>query len=376
MLTAALLPLLLVAAVDSDDVDVEAGLGEGVTVKVGDDFRFQVRGRAQVRAEGEASADTEASFGFQVRRLRLTLNGDALHKQFGWNVQLAFAPRDIERDNPSVMRDANVSWNLSKPLRLRFGQMKVPFDRQRITSSANLQFPERSTAVNELTLDRDVGIVAFSAPLADLFSYQVGVFGGDGRARLNEDLGLLLSARVQFTPLGAFDDDLVEGDVAREADARMAVALGVAFNQGSPRALSTTGTFDPDNKVDFAHATADVLFKANGISLMAAGLARVATGSAVDGAVARSAVGLLGQAGVMVNEHIEFVGRYAHIEPVAPLNSQITRDASLVAVDEGRAGVNVYVFGHDLKLANDIGVVVEAGAAPVVDGHVMAQIAF
>jgi hypothetical protein len=227
--------------------------------------------------------------------------------------------------------------------------------------------------VNELTLDRDIGVVAFSAPLADAFSYQVGVFGGDGRNRLNSGIGLLGTARVQWTPLGKFDDDHVEGDVTREQRPRLAAALGVGFNAASPRARSTIGAFRPDDRVDYAHATADVLWKASGVSVLAAGLGRVATSSELAGAQARSAIGGLVQIGLMVSEHAEVAARFGHLEP---LSVPVKNEGDLVRSEELRVAVNYYVLGHDLKLSNDVGATLPAGGPVVIDGHVMAQMSF
>jgi hypothetical protein len=357
----------------SAPVVVIAAPGRGIKAVAGnDDFSIQVRARMQLRAEATASA-TASAIGFTVRRMRLVIGGDMLQKQFTYNFHLGFAPRDLEADNPVPIRDAWVAWNVSTPVRVRFGQMKVPFDRQLLTSSAFLHFPERSAAVGELALDRDVGIVVFSAPIADRFVYQLGVFGGDGRNRLNADDGLLTTARVQWMPLGAFDDDLVEGDVTHEERSRLAVAAAAAFKGQSPRARSTTGMFRPDDRVDYVHATADVLYKQSGFSLLVEGLGRTATTAATETSKARSAIGGLVQVGMMVNERAEVVGRYGHLEPI---DAAVDNEDDLVRSDELRVGLNYYVLGHDLKFANDVGATMPDGGPVALDAHVMTQIAF
>jgi hypothetical protein len=357
----------------ADETKVTLAPGQGLRAVVGDDLlTMQLRGRIQARAEVENDGE-DGAVGFSVRRLRVVFAGDALKKQFSYYLQLGLSPRDVESDNPSVARDAWVAWNLAPAFRLRLGQMKVPFDRQRVTSSSSLQFPERSGVVNELTLDRDIGLVAFSAPLADQFSYQLGIFGGDGRNRLNEDDGVLATARVQWTPLGRFDDDLVEGDVKRDERARLATAVAVGFNAASPRARSTIGAFRLDDRVDYAHGTADVLFKRSGLSVLLQGIGRVATKAATETSRARSAVGAFAQLGVMVNDNAELVGRVGHVEPI---EFAVANEDDLVRTQEVRFGVNYYVLGHDLKLSNDIGVTAAADGIVGVDAHVMAQIYF
>jgi hypothetical protein len=347
--------------------------GQGLKAVLADDaFTFQVRGRIQARAEADNDGESSA-VGFAVRRLRLVFTGDMLQKQFAYYVQFSMAPRDVEAENPSVVRDASFIWNGSPAFRLRIGQMKVPFDRQRVTSSSSLQFPERSGVVNELTLDRDLGVVAFSTSLFDQFSYQVGIFGGDGRNRLNVDDGLLATARVQWTPLGRFDDDHVEGDVKNDERARLATAVAVGFNKASPRARSTLGAFRLDDRVDYLHGTADVLFKRSGLSVLVQGLGRVATATQNEGARARSALGAFAQVGLMVSEHAELVGRAGHVEPVV---LAVANEESLVRTEELRVGVNHYWLGHDLKISSDVGATLPDGGAVELDAHVMTQIFF
>jgi phosphate-selective porin OprO/OprP len=353
-------------------VVVTAAPGQGLKAVAGEDFSILVRGRIQARAEAERSEDG-SRVGFQVRRLRLVMSGDAVKKLFSYNVQLGLAPRDVESDLPNVTRDAWIAWNISRPFRLRIGQMKVPFDRQRIVSSASMQFAERADVVNELTLDRDIGVVAFSAPLGDVFSYQVGVFGGDGRNRLNADDGVLATARAQWTPLGAFDDDLIEADLVDDDRPRLALAAGLGFNAGTPRARSTLGAFRPDDRIDYLHATADVFFKQRGFSLLVQGIGRAATGVASTTSKARSALGGFVQLGMMLDRHAEVVGRCGHIEPLELL---VDNEDDLVRSNELRVGFNYYVLGHELKVSNDIGATLPAGGPVTIDAHVMTQIAF
>ncbi len=60
--------------------------------------------------------------------------------------------------NNLVLRDAVIFYNLSKAFRLGIGQTKLPGNRQRVNSSGQLQFAERSTTHDAFTLDRDRGI--------------------------------------------------------------------------------------------------------------------------------------------------------------------------------------------------------------------------
>ena len=356
------------AAATEGPVEVSGGPGRGITIASADDgadsFAVTARLRLQLRGAVTVDDDDEGDDAlrpeFLVRRARIALAGHMLAHRFEWKLQLGMSQNDVEADLPIIIRDANVTWNATPTLGVRVGQMKVPFDRQRLTSSAAMQFADRSRAVNELNLDRDIGLVVVAKPFHEQLNLQAGLFGGDGRNRPTPKAGLLWSARVQWTPLGAFDD-LEEGDLQRSADPKVAFAVAGAFNKGSTRTRSTHGdVLDKDGSrgaIDYAHATADMLFKWQGVSLLVQGMTRQAVddGGAPD-PVARSGAGVLTQGGVVVVDGLELVGRLALLVPLrvddAPDNA-----ADLVREWEGTVGANLCLAGHDLKLQLDGGLV-------------------
>jgi len=347
-----------------DDLILDAGLGRGVSLKAEDgSFEFQARARLQLRAQAtvdDDASDDEARLRPElfVRRARLVFGGRVLHDTFQWQVQLGMSQNDVEKDLPVIVRDAYVTWNAPLRLGVRVGQMKVPFDRQRLTSSSAQQFTERSRVINELNLDRDIGVQLIHAHLLDeKLAVQVGVFGGDGRNRPVPTPSMLSVARVQLSPFGAFDD-LVEGDVGRGDAPRLAIAAAAAFNVDSTRERSTHGDVLADDVIDYAHGTADVLFKWRGVSAMASGLVRIAVDD--DDAlvpVARSAAGGVAQVGVVVVDGLELAVRGAVTVPVVV---EVENEAAFAARGvewEGTFGTNYYFAGHNLKLQLDAGLV-------------------
>ena len=213
-----------------------AAWGTGLTFHSDDDlFSMQIRGRAQLQAfvESGVSATDPASVDFIPRRLRLALRGHLLDAHLEYYVQFGFAPRDMEPNLLIPLRDAQIAWTAIRDLNIRVGVMKVPFTRQRIISSSALQFVDRSIVNLELALDRDNGIQVYSTDLFGLggvLGYQLGVFGGDGRLRANNDLGLLWAARVQVQPFGHFDDAYSEADLTRSPTPRLSIAVSFAYN--------------------------------------------------------------------------------------------------------------------------------------------------
>lgn len=353
---------------DRFSATVQAKFGEGVTFKSGD-VTLQLRGRVQAQAlvvvPGEGSTAHRQN-ALMVRRARLALKGE-LPWHLSFNLQLAFANLDMEADAPNVLRDFNVTWAPLRDVSLRFGQMKVPFDVQRVVSSSSLQLVDRSTVTGELNLDRDVGLVLFSDDLFGLgqrLRYAIGVFGGDGRNRIGTNVGLLYAARIRVSPFGAFDDK-VEGDPDRDPRFRLAIGAGVARNVATNRPRSTTGTPYRLATFDYNHATGDVHAKWRGLSLLAEVYVRqadlwkdeagndVASKSGVVSGVSitefsRSAWGWFVQGGGYVTPWLELVARYGDLQPLG------VTDPSLARVREVGGGFNLMFFKHDLKLQTDV----------------------
>lgn len=340
---------------------IEAEWGRGVTLRSDDgNFSLQIRGRIQALAQVETAgpADSDPNIELMVRRARLVFLGNLLSSDLQYYVQLGLAPRDMEADLLIPLRDAVLTWSGVRDMNVRVGQMKVPFNRERVISSSALELVDRSIVNAELTLDRDIGIQLFSNDLFGLggyLGYQLGVFGGEGRLRFNEGVGLLYVARVQVQPTGRFDDAYTMVDFTREERLRISLGAGVAFNHQSGRERSTTGNFYQLEGFDELHAEGDLMLKYGGFSLMAEFLYRQAQGVSertgmVDGEMiterARNGVGWYVQAGYLFEYPIEVVARYADIQPIGDVTALTQRR-------ELTLGLNWFPMRHDLKLQFD-----------------------
>lgn len=347
---------------------LKVGFGEGVTFKHGD-VKLQLRGRVQVQAAsvipGENSTAHRSNAIF-VRRARLQIKGD-LPWHLSFTMQLAFANLDMEADAPNVLRDFNVTWAPLRDLSIRFGQMKVPFDVQRVVSSSSLQMVDRTLSTAEFNLDRDVGLVLFSDDLLGLgqrLRYAVGVFGGDGRNRIGTNVGLLYSARLRVSPFGEFDDKF-EGDPDRSPTFRLAFGGAIARNIATNRPRSTTGTPFRLANFNYTHAAGDMHAKWNGFSLLSsiywrqADLGTDASGTptaAISGNVSGSAVteysrsgfGWFVQGGAYVTNWLELTARWGDLYPLGPT------DPALIRQREFGGGFNLMFMKHDLKIQSDV----------------------
>lgn len=338
--------------------------GDGVTFESADGKTgLNLGARAQLRGTGTIVDDraSESGVDAQVRRLRLTLEGHTFGETLSFKIQLAAATLDVDPEAPSVVRDAFVTWAPLRDLRFRVGQAKVPFGRQRLVSSGRLQLVDRSIANGELSLDRDVGLFAFSNDLGGLdrwIGYAIGVFGGDGRNRIAEGSGVLLAARFEVRPAGGgVKTDDGEADLTRSPRPRMTIGVSAATNRRSDRERSTVGgIYETGPWADYLHAGGDYVLMYRGLSLSGEVWVREAEEDehvrVIDEELvtdrARTGWGGYVQAGQMIGPMVEVIGRYGGTLPLGPPGGGV------VPRIEAGGGVSVYVVGHALKLQSDL----------------------
>ncbi len=336
-------------------------LGEGVVFTspdTGNSLQLRLRGQMQAAAL-RPIAGGETAIGAQVRRLRVLARGQHFDGRLETYVQLGLAQSDLEA-RPVPLRDAMVTWRAHRYLEVRFGQQKMPYGRQRRTSSGNLQLVDRSATVAEFNLDRDVGLMLGSADLFGLdgrVGYAVGVFGGAGRNRAETAPGVLWLARVSLEPLGRFDEQ-VEADLKRRSTPRFAIAASGGVNDRTDRLRSTHGEFTPAGTLRYRHYGVDFHAKWRGLSLQSEWMRRdgtvaaAPTDPAVPAPTPRSGWGAYGQLGYVLPLRtslpaVELVSRFGVV--------RAARDAPTALRDEREAGggVNLYLRGHDLKVQLD-----------------------
>lgn len=209
----------------------------------------------------------------RVSRLRLRFDGYIKSKKLTYYLQLSFSRGDQDWDNtqvPNVVRDAMVYYHFNERFYIGFGQGKLPGNRQRIVSSGQQQFFDRSVVNANFTLDRDFGLFAYySQDLAKMHIRLKGAIStGEGRNQLKTDQGLMYTARFELLPLGIFtgDGDFSEGDLEHEKTPKVALAAGYAFNHKARRSRGTTGLPLFESR-DLKSFFADALVKYKGWAL-------------------------------------------------------------------------------------------------------------
>ncbi len=341
--------------VPGESTHVRAGIGEGLTVIApGRRASLTVRARMQLRATARGGGQPDGGVGFMVRRARLLLRGFLLSARWEYYIQLGFSNLDMEPDLRIPLRDAYVTWLGLRDLNVRFGQMKVPFNRQRVISSGAMSFADRALVVSELNLDRDVGVQFMSTDFLGLnkrLSYSLGVFSGEGRNRISIAPGLLWVGRIQVAPFGGAFADYDEVAHQPEPSPKIAIGLAGAYNRNSQRSLSTFGDTFAGERTGYAHGAVDLIFRYRGFTLMSEALLRRADDAFLLPAEApsfltRSGWGYFIQPGYLFPKGVEIVARYGDLYPLAG-------GSAVDAVREIGPGVGYYFSRHDLKIQFD-----------------------
>jgi phosphate-selective porin OprO and OprP len=166
-------------------------------------FKLKFGGRVFADYRGYNSGQPSNSE-FFISRARIYLAG-TLYNHFEFKVQPDFGKGD------SKLKDGFINVNYFPYAQLKIGQFKAPFSLERVTSAKYIDFIERSLPVDNLTPDRDVGIMLHGAYSPIGLSYGVGVFNGTRANEGDIDEHKDLVARVAISPFLKRGPSLLRG---------------------------------------------------------------------------------------------------------------------------------------------------------------------
>ena len=300
----------------------------------------------------------------RVRRLRLRFDGFVYTPRLRYSIQLGFTTEDIEtpllESPPNIIQDAMVYYSPGDHWTLGFGQGKLPGNRERVTSSGDLQLADRSAANSVFNLDRDFGLQAvFVNTLSGkaLYSFKGAITTGEGRNWIaSPGLHLSYTVRGELLPLGAFANrgDYYQGDLAREVSPKLSIGLVFNFNNKALRSFGQRGAllYDPRDITTFM---ADALFKYNGWAFFAEFMRRTAPdpvtrdpGVPDDVVVIFKGNGMTVQGSYLFPGDYEVIARYSSVRPDPEIQDYVNRNQQYWT-----AGVTKYLRGHRLKLQLD-----------------------
>lgn len=322
-------------------------------------FRFRIQDRAAIFSEGGNDLHL-ASADLQVRRCRLKFEGFAITPRLKYQLQLGLSDFDQAisdgTGDRSILMDAFIRYAVSPTVELGFGEAKLPGDRQSITSSGSLEFPDRSIATSAFTLDHDFGfhvdwrIATGRQPLR----LHAAISQGEGRSSRSNDDGLCYTGRLEWLPLGTFTDhgDYFEGDLAREPKPKLALAAAYSTDINAQRTFAQRGLRFPEGGTRTINTFfADALLKYHGWSWANEFQQRQADGDAVvrdtvslTAVVVNEGWGGTSQLGKMVSKRSEVSVRYSIIMPADRVKEHSPRR------EDAWLGWSYYINGHRIKL--------------------------
>jgi len=336
---------------------------EGVNFSKDSLFLMNLRFRMQSRAGFNTISGDDLGvdeFEMRVRRLRLRFDGFVLNPKFQYYIQLAFSHSDLnleDQDKAQPVRDAILYYTFNDNFYMGFGQSKLPGNRQRVNSSGNLQFADRSIVNSTLTLDRDFGFFGyytFKMPQSILM-LKGAVTTGDGRNASAINEGLAYTGRAEFLPFGAFENsgDYSEGDLEFEETPKLSV--GAAFSKNF-KATKTGGQLGKElyGTRDLTSVIFDAIFKYRGWAASSEYIRRdtdnpITTNNLGETRHVFTGYGINTQLSKMVSRKTEVALRYAFVNPEEEIESVQNR------IDEGLVGVTRYLNGHRIKVQGNIG---------------------
>ncbi|MCC6701811.1 MAG: porin [Fluviicola sp.] len=329
-------------------------------------FRMQNRAAMVTRSDEDFSAE---SYEFRVRRLRLKLEGFVYSPKLSYKVQLAFSRGDMDWDmtqsstvntSVNIVRDAVIYYEPISSLKFGFGQTKLPGNRQRVVSSGDQQFADRSIVNATFNIDRDFGF--FGAYSRNYFNVQGALTSGEGRNTNQSNSGLSYTGRVELLPFGKFTgrNDYVEGDLEREQKPKLSIGGTYNFNDDAVRLGGQLGK-DLYTKTDFTTIALDAVFKYKGFAFYGEFMQRGAknpitynsdttkTSTVVDG------FGYNAQLSYLFKSNWEIAARYSEVSPSAA----VFNNQDFLMVNEKKnqhiqIGVTKYLYGHRVKVQGNL----------------------
>ncbi len=335
--------------------------GKGVGLASPDSiFSLNIRFRIQNRAVFNFNDNMPNTIEGKVRRLRLRFDGFVYSSKVTYVIQLSFSADDMDWERtqfPNILRDAMVFYKVSDNLTLGAGQTKLPGNRQRVNSSGDLQFVDRSIVNATLNVDRDFGLQAkYSRRLANKFHYVLlgAISTGQGRNFYQEDSELSYTGRIELLPFGLFQSfgDYFEGDLMREKTPKVSIGMTVNQNYNTLRTGGQIGVLLYQT-TDMATYMSDWLFKYRGFAFASEFLYRDADNpltfnEANDVRYVYNGLGQNYQASYILPNDLEFAGRYSRMEPGNKIKQY---EPSL---QQFTAGITKYIRGHRLKVQTDL----------------------
>ncbi|NCG21160.1 MAG: hypothetical protein GWP91_19280 [Rhodobacterales bacterium] len=355
---------------DTDAAYFKPGTGLVIASEDGD-FSIAPRLRIQFRDELHIGEE-ETTNTFGARRARLQFKGNVFGKNNKYKAEFAFSPKDLSFKDGTPGRTPLLSFytehTQSRDLSVRVGQYKLLYSRQRVISSGNQEFVDRTIAQGEFNLDRDIGFHFFSKDLGglDKLKYYTGLTIAEGRDSWEaEVIGPDASpswqylGRVEVNPFGHFKD-YSEADLKRLNKFRLSLGAAYALTANGDKDRGYLGdSYTDDGTVTYNNVTVDTMAKWAGLTIFSEFFYRDGTrndgmtpGAAGpdDVVLTRNGMGGSAQVGYLLPGLPMGVGaRYSSFGR----GGLAANESSIVDEREAGGTVGYYIAGHPLKIQAD-----------------------
>ena len=362
----------------------DVSFGKGLLNYVAADSSFKVKfaPRMQVRYYANSDFDNGNLQGiehdFLVRRSRFKFDGWAYHPSIGYKMEFGLTNNDMSGANeftknaPRMILDAVIKWKFAPNFELWAGQTKLPGNIERVISSANLQFVDRSLLNSRFNIDRDLGVqLRHKSTFGSWVTKEkFAISQGEGRnITSGNEGGLQFTGRLELLPFGEFHKkgDYTGSSTYRETTQKLLVAYTYDMNGDAVKTRSVMGSYMylSDGSLystDITTHFVDVAFKYQGFSLMSEWSQRSAANPIAveqDGTPTGDVV-LVGSAynlaiGQFISEKVEVAARYTSLQ-FDPLTGSDD-------VQQYTLGLNKFVVGHKLKVQSDVSYTLNNGNA-------------
>lgn len=220
---------------------------------------------------------------FRLRRARLQFTGTSTKEKLTYRMQIDLTGGgEGDAAIGSLIYDAWIGYELTKKIKITFGQKATPSDNRELGMRSNtLQLADRSPLSAAFASIREFGFFAESSYKLSKYSYikpEISITNGDGINVFDKDHGgLKYGGRIDYLPFGTFNNfgQYRQADLEREVTPKLVIGTNYSYNVGiSDRRGSQSGTIlylDKDNNEllpDYVKYGVDFLFKYRGFSLL------------------------------------------------------------------------------------------------------------
>lgn len=318
-------------------------------------FKFKYGARLQTRFDltrvQEAGANSESELYF--RRVRLKSDGHLFTPKLEYKIEIDVIGAQV--------LDAVLKWNFYQNFVLWAGQTKLRGNRERVISSQNLQFVDRSLLNAKFTLDRDIGFWLMHHFKAGngVIREVVSVSRGEGRDIFEDhpmpiDQGLDYTARLEYLPFGNFTNkgDYKGSDLEREPTPKLSMGLTFDYNENAVKTRGQKGSIT-GSEANLVSWIGDLMFKYKGFSVMTEYVDRKVckctdvTFEQYEDLVHDFYTGTAfnAQSGYVFKNNFELAARYTQVRPL--------EESSFNDLTEYTFVLSKYIVGHKIKFQTD-----------------------